>query len=378
MKLKSIIVAVLCICIFAAAAHAESKCGGPGKTKCGDSAKSAAKPAAPAKAPAEKSADATKAKAPAEKAPEFKLPAKLPDVAATVGKEVISGKEINEEVAKNRDQMQKQLAMMPPEKKAMACAYVQPKIDAMPKQVLDNKIFQALVDGYVAKQKITVPEEKLKEVKAKAAAEAEKRGTTLEKMMAEQGLTDEIFTTIAQMDIIQDKMTSEKNVQALVKAHPEYFNGTKVQASHILIGCDPSTATVEQKKAYDELKKINADIKAGKITFEDAAKKSSSCPSKAEGGDLGEFTAEKMAPGFSATAFALKPGEISPIIRTQFGFHIIKLIKRTDGTEKIDPAKLSPKTEKFAKGILMSQMFDKVIDLGFSELPIVINKSDSK
>ena len=117
-----------------------------------------------------------------------------------------------------------------------------------------------------------------------------------------------------------------------------------------------------------------AEIEAKKITFEEAAAKYSSCPSKSEGGDLGEFTAEKMAPGFSIAAFALKPGQISPIIRTQFGFHIVKLVKRTDGTEKIDPGNLSEETEKQAKNILMSQMQDKIVDLGLTKLPIVINK----
>ena len=193
-------------------------------------------------------------------------------------------------------------------------------------------------------------------------------------MMAEKGVTEEFFKEIAQSEILQEQTTSKEKVQALVKTHPEYFNGTKVQASHVLIPCEPLAPTKDQKAALEKLKKIRADIEAKKITFADAAKKYSSCNSSAEGGDLGEFVAKTMAPGFSAAAFALKPGEISPITRTQFGFHIIKLTKRTDGTEKIDSAKLSPEKEEWAKKFLISLMQDKIVEQGMTKLPIVINK----
>lgn len=85
----------------------------------------------------------------------------------------------------------------------------------------------------------------------------------------------------------------------------------KVSARHIL---------VEQEfEAADLLKKI----KEGS-SFEDLAREHSTCPSGKEGGDLGSFGKGSMVPSFEAAAFALKVGEISAPVRTQFGFHLIQ------------------------------------------------------
>jgi peptidyl-prolyl cis-trans isomerase C len=59
-------------------------------------------------------------------------------------------------------------------------------------------------------------------------------------------------------------------------------------------------------------------------TFEDLARDFSLCPSGARGGDLGEFPRGKMVPAFEKALLSLGPGEVSGIVRTQFGFHLIK------------------------------------------------------
>ena len=86
----------------------------------------------------------------------------------------------------------------------------------------------------------------------------------------------------------------------------------EVRASHILV-----------KKRKDAVQ-IKKDIDKGVITFEDAVKQYSICPSSMRGGDLGYFDRKKMEPQFSETAFDLKVGEISGPVGTKFGWHIIK------------------------------------------------------
>lgn len=84
----------------------------------------------------------------------------------------------------------------------------------------------------------------------------------------------------------------------------------KIKAKHIL---------VEQEfEAQDLLKKLQSGEK-----FEDLAKSYSQCPSKEEGGDLGAFGKGQMVQPFSDAAFGLKVGEVSPPVRTQFGYHLI-------------------------------------------------------
>ena len=62
--------------------------------------------------------------------------------------------------------------------------------------------------------------------------------------------------------------------------------------------------------------------------FAELAKELSEGPSGPNGGDLGFFEKQRMAPAFADAAFALEPGEISPVIKTQFGYHVIKVEER--------------------------------------------------
>ena len=91
------------------------------------------------------------------------------------------------------------------------------------------------------------------------------------------------------------------------------LNITEVRASHILV-----------KKRKDAVA-IKKDIEKGDITFEDAARQYSLCPSGQYGGDLGYFTRGKMEQLFSDTAFDLKIGKISDPVGTKFGWHLIKV-----------------------------------------------------
>lgn len=86
----------------------------------------------------------------------------------------------------------------------------------------------------------------------------------------------------------------------------------EIRASHILV------------KTEDEAKKLLAEIKEGK-SFAEAAKEVSMCPSGHDGGDLGFFGRGMMVKPFEDAAFALKEGEVSEPVETQFGWHLIKL-----------------------------------------------------
>ena len=93
----------------------------------------------------------------------------------------------------------------------------------------------------------------------------------------------------------------------------------EVRASHVLV------------RTEDEAKKLREDINAGKISFEDAARQISLCPSGHEGGDLGFFKRGVMVKPFEDAAFAMKEiGEVSEPVETQFGWHLIQLTGMID------------------------------------------------
>ena len=85
----------------------------------------------------------------------------------------------------------------------------------------------------------------------------------------------------------------------------------KIKARHILV------------KNEHEAQDLQKSLGAGK-TFEQLAKDFSTCPSSADGGDLGEFGKGMMVKSFEDAAFGLKVGEVSGPVKTQFGYHLIQ------------------------------------------------------
>ena len=112
----------------------------------------------------------------------------------------------------------------------------------------------------------------------------------------------------------------------------EYYDGHRdlfkqpeqVRASHILIKVDPQAKTSEKVAARKKIKEIEMKIKKGE-NFNTLASKLSEGPSSAKGGDLGYFKRGQMVPSFDKAAFGLKPGEVSDIVETMFGYHLIKV-----------------------------------------------------
>ncbi|MBR3880988.1 MAG: peptidylprolyl isomerase, partial [Mailhella sp.] len=104
-----------------------------------------------------------------------------------------------------------------------------------------------------------------------------------------------------------------------------YTEAEKIRASHILIRVDANASDSAVKKAEEEIKALEARLRGGE-DFAEVAKAHGQDGSAQQGGDLGWFTDGQMVPEFSKAAFALKDGELSAPVRTQFGFHLIKKV----------------------------------------------------
>lgn len=101
---------------------------------------------------------------------------------------------------------------------------------------------------------------------------------------------------------------------------------SQIRASHILLmykGSMRSTATRSKAEALDSINALKAEI-AGGADFGDLARKNSDCPSGEDGGDLGKFPRGAMVPEFDQAAFALEPGQVSDVVETAFGYHLIQ------------------------------------------------------
>ena len=125
-----------------------------------------------------------------------------------------------------------------------------------------------------------------------------------------------------------ESQVSDADLQKFYEQNKEKFKtGEQIRASHILV------------KTETEAKDILAKIKAGG-NFEELAKKSSVDSSAAKGGDLGWFGKGSMVPVFEKAALALKEGQVSDVVKSDFGFHIIKLTgKRPAGIRPLEEVK---------------------------------------
>ena len=113
---------------------------------------------------------------------------------------------------------------------------------------------------------------------------------------------------------VESVRLTEEEVRAYYDSHKEeMIEDETVNASHILVD--------SEEKATEILAAINA----GEITFEDAARENSSCPSSAQGGNLGDFGRGQMVPEFDTACFEMEIGELRGPVKTQFGYHIIRL-----------------------------------------------------
>ncbi|MBF8982090.1 peptidylprolyl isomerase [Lutibacter sp. B2] len=124
-------------------------------------------------------------------------------------------------------------------------------------------------------------------------------------------ITENLLKQYSVKKLIGDIKVEEEEIQKYYKENPNQFvKPESARAKHILIK--------DEEKAKEVLK----ELKEGK-DFTEAAKEYSECPSKDNDGDLGYFERGKMVPEFEEATFQLEVGDMSELVKTQFGYHII-------------------------------------------------------
>lgn len=150
---------------------------------------------------------------------------------------------------------------------------------------------------------------------------AEEKGLNKNKEVLEtiQEITEQILTQSAINELFSNIEITEGELLEIYKNNKENFSEEEsVSAKHILL------------KDQELLLEIRNKILNGELSFEDAAKEYSECPSKEKGGSLGTFKKGMMVKEFEDAAFSLPLNEVSDIIKTQFGFHLIKVEEKNE------------------------------------------------
>ncbi|MEW6235100.1 MAG: peptidylprolyl isomerase [Candidatus Omnitrophota bacterium] len=247
----------------------------------------------------------------------------------------VNAKEIKE--SQILEQIQAQLRQMG--------GQVTPDVREKANTLLFNESMNTLISINLLKQK--AEEQKLKvekedvdkqieEIKASLPANMKLEDALASSNMTEEDLRKQIQTgdqllykKVIDRNIKKPEAPTEKDIKDFYDKNPASFQ-EKVHASHILLQFpkDGSVTEAQKKELNTKLAAIRADIQSGKIKFEDAAKQYSDCPSKQKGGDLGLFQRGQMVPEFEKAAFDAKVGDLTDIVETKFGYHIIKVTDR--------------------------------------------------
>lgn len=211
-------------------------------------------------------------------------------------------------------------------------------------QFLDKMIIEQLLDEQVKSHNIVITDEQVTSEIEKMTAQQGMTVDDLKSLLASQGrsfddIKQRIHRGLGYQKFLESQWAgkidvNDKEVRDYYSANPASFEiPEQIRASHILIrpapadaNTDPNQAKAAAKtKANDLLRQIK-----GGSDFAKLAQNNSADGSAAAGGDLGFFARGQMVPAFEQAAFALKVGQVSDVVETQFGYHIIKVTGHKD------------------------------------------------
>jgi peptidyl-prolyl cis-trans isomerase C len=158
-----------------------------------------------------------------------------------------------------------------------------------------------------------------------------------------------VIDNLMQKEVFSKITVTEADAKKFYDDNPDKFKmPERTQASHILISADQKATPEDKKKAKEKAEAIRKRVAKGE-DFAAVAKAESNCPSAAKGGDLGYFGKGQMVPEFEKAAAALKLGELSDVVESPFGYHIIKVMDRKPA-DTVKFAEVKDKIEDYLKG----------------------------
>jgi peptidyl-prolyl cis-trans isomerase SurA len=278
-------------------------------------------------------------------------------VAAVVNRDIIALSEVQQRAAPELSRLN---AIPDPRKRAEQRAQLM-------KTALDALIGEKLMEGEIQQLGITATEG---EVDQLVNDVRERNNITdnaqFEQLLAQEGLSLPRYRDMMRKQILRDRLLRAKigpqvkvTEEDLKAAYTQYARveseDTEVHARHILIQVDPKATPEQVEAARKKAEAIAAEARRPGMDFSALARARSEGPSREEGGDLGWFKRGVMVPAFERVAFTLKDGEVSEPVRTNFGWHVLKVEERRtveastyeEMRPKLEAKLVNEKTEKF-------------------------------
>jgi peptidyl-prolyl cis-trans isomerase C len=224
----------------------------------------------------------------------------------------------------------------------------------MRKAAVDSLVEDALMRQFLGKHVPQVNQAEFNKEVQDLVEALKKQNKTLDMFYKETGQTEEHLrrdiVAKLQWRVLLQRYLPDAKAKEYYDANKLFFDKVFVRASHILIKLPTKHTTEERNKAMQQMQVWRQEILAGKVRFEDIAKQYSQCPTKDKKdkdnkptpGDIGQFPYKfVVVPEFAKTAFSMKVGEVSDVVQTVFGLHLIKVTDRTKG----EPSTFEPLKE---------------------------------
>jgi len=216
------------------------------------------------------------------------------------------------------------------------------KMKEIKEKILDQMIDEKVLIHEAKRKKIDVTRKEIQdgieEIKKRFATEEE-----YNQELAKQGLSEEKFKEQVKEQLMVIKLIDQEvkakvvsptdsDIGDFYKQHEsEMVEPEQVRVRHILIKVDEKT---DKTAALKRIREILNEAKKGKTSFAELAKKYSEDPSAVRGGDIGFFVKGQMVRKFEDAAFALNVGQISDVVETEYGYHIIQCIEKKAAEKK--------------------------------------------
>ncbi|HHT9153478.1 MAG TPA: peptidylprolyl isomerase [Candidatus Hypogeohydataceae bacterium YC40] len=200
------------------------------------------------------------------------------------------------------------------------------------KEIVERMVIQHLIVQFLKKEggnSVSQEVEKtVSNIRDRMKGNPTTAGSTLEELLESQDTNLDEFKASLGLRLYFEKAADDKTINDYFLKNKDTYSGEMVRASHILVKTNPMESPEELNKAKQKIESIKKELDNG-ADFAELAKKYSDCPSSERGGDIGYFPRKgQVLEAFAATAFALKPGQISGPVKTEVGYHIIKVADR--------------------------------------------------
>jgi len=286
-------------------------------------------------------------------------------VAVTVNGDDITESQVDKEI---KPQLERLTAQMPP-------AFLEQRKTRIRQEALKRMIVEKLLDQKVNQINLQIIDEQVVE-KIQEMADQQQPPLSMEDFKALIEASGQSFEQVKErikkglgyQKIVEAQFegkinVTEEDAKKFYDENKKRFETPKqARASHILIKTQPADSNEVKAEAKQKIEQLLKQIQDG-ADFAQLAKENSTCPSSEKGGDLDFFARGQMVPAFEKVAFELQPGQVSDVVETRFGYHIIKVTDRKEASLKsFDDAKdgIIKNLENNKKGEIAKQYIESL------------------